>query len=80
MLHQGFVKVLEKHGVTPHAEACMIKIREILSKPPRPPGNWWAHEVIAKFKAGHPTSIAALELAESALGHQAQRIPGEDEE
>ncbi len=66
------------HGITPRAEACMVKIRAMLANP-RPPGNWWAHEVIARFKAGYPTTIAALELAEAAIGHQAQRIPGEDD-
>ena len=79
MLKQGFVKPLAKHGVTQHAEECMAKIREMLGKQ-KPPGNWWAHEVLAKLKAGEPVTLAAIELAESALAKGGSRIPGEDDE
>ena len=79
MLRQGFVRAIERHGVTPHAEVCMAKIRAFLANP-KPPGNWWAHEVLAKARAGHPYSLGAIELAEKALAGEGERIPGEDDE
>ena len=54
--------------------------RALRNAPKRPPGNWWAQEVIDRFKAGKPTTIAALELAEKALSGQGKRVPGEDDE
>lgn len=55
-----------KHGVTPHAEACMKLIREMLSKP-KPTGNYWAQQVMDKIQRGDRVSVAAEELARKAL-------------
>lgn len=53
-----------KHGKSPHAEACMEKIRHMLANPKKP-GTWWAQEVLDKDARGEHVSVAALELAKS---------------
>lgn len=64
---------------TPHARECMEKIRDTLSHP-KPPGNWWAHEIMSKVAAGEHVGIAAYELAKSALRTEPEREPGQDDE
>ena len=51
-----------KHGNSPHAEACMAKIREILAKP-KPDPRAWKQEVLDRASLGHRVSMAAMELA-----------------
>lgn len=46
-----------KHGVTPHAQACMAEIARILAKPRRI-DSWWK-EVLELERQGKPTSVAA---------------------
>ena len=55
-----------KHGHSPNAEACMAKIREMLSKPKKP-GTWWAQEILDQAAIGKRVSHRALELANSVL-------------
>jgi len=66
-------------AATPHAEACMETIRELLDNP-KPPGNWWAKEIFAKVAAGEHVSILAYEMAKTALGAPVEREPGSDDE
>lgn len=56
-----------------------LRFDEVKIKP-RPPGRFWAYEVIAKHKRGEPVSIAALEMAQDAIKHDGGRQPGADDE
>ena len=44
----------------------MEAIKELLAEP-KPAGQWWAREVIARYDAGENVSRAAIELARRAL-------------
>jgi hypothetical protein len=44
--------------VTPFGIECMAKIRGLLAHP-KPPGNWWAKEIMSKVAAGEHVSVAA---------------------
>ena len=45
----------------------------------RAPGNWWAHEVLAKVQRNEPVTAAAFELAKLAIARGAPREPGADD-
>src|SRR3990172_8348459 len=60
-----------RHGKSPHAEACMAKIRGMLANP-KPEGVWGKKQVLDRAAIGHRVSVAALELA------RISRQPGED--
>jgi hypothetical protein len=53
-------------AATPHAKECMEKIRKLLANP-KPPGNWWASEVLERYENGEPVTPFALSLAKRAL-------------
>ena len=52
--------------MTPHSRDCMEAIKELLAEP-KPPGQWWAREVVQLYDEGRPVSRAAIELARKAL-------------
>ena len=46
----------------------------------RPPGNWWAHEVMAKVERNEPVTASAFNLAKQAIARGASCVPGSDDE
>lgn len=59
-----------------YAEECMKVVREMFETK-RKPGNWWAHEVLAKVARHEPVTYAAEQLARAALRGET-REPGQE--
>lgn len=64
---------------TDFARRNAARIADMLSTH-KPPGNWWAHEVLANMSIGKPVTAAAFELAKLAIARSASREPGSDDE
>jgi hypothetical protein len=46
----------------------------------KPPGNWWAHEVLQKVERRERVSVAAYELVKKVIGYTPVREPGSDDD
>ena len=56
-----------------NAKDAMEVIMELLNEP-RPPGTYWAHEVLERKKQGLQVSPAAVEMAKNALERSVGKI------